>query len=247
MPLPANTPASFKAECGSCHLAYPPALLAGQGLAEDHGRAERPFRQRSQRSTPKPGRKSPPFSNTMPATPSKLGGAGEPPRITPNRPIRPQAPRSPGQNLARPARQIGGQLRSLPPRRRQWQLSANTKSPCRQRLRDNHAKNSRLGLAGAPRPLADGRRLLPGLADRRKAKPSAWCTSSPAPRAWRRHFSPALGLHRLALCPLCRFRARAGCRQGLPCAACSSWNRRTTPATIRPAAGPSCCCSASAS
>ena len=28
LPLPANTPASFQAECGSCHLAYPPALLA---------------------------------------------------------------------------------------------------------------------------------------------------------------------------------------------------------------------------
>jgi hypothetical protein len=28
MPLPANTPASYKAECGSCHLAFPPALLS---------------------------------------------------------------------------------------------------------------------------------------------------------------------------------------------------------------------------
>ena len=27
LPLPPDTPASFKAECGSCHLAYPPALL----------------------------------------------------------------------------------------------------------------------------------------------------------------------------------------------------------------------------
>jgi len=27
LPLPADTPASFKTECGSCHLAYPPALL----------------------------------------------------------------------------------------------------------------------------------------------------------------------------------------------------------------------------
>jgi hypothetical protein len=28
MPLPVNTPASYKAECGSCHLAFPPALLS---------------------------------------------------------------------------------------------------------------------------------------------------------------------------------------------------------------------------
>ncbi len=28
LPMPADTPASYRAECGSCHLAYPPALLA---------------------------------------------------------------------------------------------------------------------------------------------------------------------------------------------------------------------------
>jgi len=27
MPLPADAPPAFKAECGSCHLAFPPALL----------------------------------------------------------------------------------------------------------------------------------------------------------------------------------------------------------------------------
>lgn len=27
MPMPADTPASYRSECGSCHLAYPPALL----------------------------------------------------------------------------------------------------------------------------------------------------------------------------------------------------------------------------
>jgi len=27
MPIPADAPPSFKAECGSCHLAFPPALL----------------------------------------------------------------------------------------------------------------------------------------------------------------------------------------------------------------------------
>jgi hypothetical protein len=28
MPIPADAPPAFKAECGSCHLAFPPALLA---------------------------------------------------------------------------------------------------------------------------------------------------------------------------------------------------------------------------
>lgn len=28
MPLPADAPPAFKAECGSCHLAFPPALLS---------------------------------------------------------------------------------------------------------------------------------------------------------------------------------------------------------------------------
>jgi hypothetical protein len=29
MPIPADAPPAFKAECGSCHLAFPPALLTG--------------------------------------------------------------------------------------------------------------------------------------------------------------------------------------------------------------------------
>jgi mono/diheme cytochrome c family protein len=28
MPIPADAPPAFKAECGSCHMAFPPALLA---------------------------------------------------------------------------------------------------------------------------------------------------------------------------------------------------------------------------
>ena len=42
MPLPASTPASYKSECGSCHLAYPPSLLGAAdwrrtlGSLKDH-------------------------------------------------------------------------------------------------------------------------------------------------------------------------------------------------------------------
>lgn len=42
LPVPADTPASFKTECGSCHLAYQPALLGAadwrrlMGKLDDH-------------------------------------------------------------------------------------------------------------------------------------------------------------------------------------------------------------------
>lgn len=81
MPLPANTPASFKNECSSCHLAYPPALLTAPdwqrtmaGLKDHFGtdasvdataHAEiAAFLERNAGNKP------------------KAGGAGEPPRIT---------------------------------------------------------------------------------------------------------------------------------------------------------------------
>lgn len=30
LPLPSDTPATYRAECGACHLAYPPALLSAE-------------------------------------------------------------------------------------------------------------------------------------------------------------------------------------------------------------------------
>ena len=81
MPLPANTPASFKAECGSCHLAYPPALLAAKdwqrtmaGL-KDHFGTEATV-------DAKTGLEIAAFLERNAGNPEKLGGAGEPPRIT---------------------------------------------------------------------------------------------------------------------------------------------------------------------
>ena len=81
MPLPANTPASFKAECGSCHLAYPPGLLAAKdwqrtmaGL-KDHFGTEATV-------DAKIGLEIAAFLERNAGNPEKLGGAGEPPRIT---------------------------------------------------------------------------------------------------------------------------------------------------------------------
>ena len=81
MPLPANTPASFKAECASCHLAYPPALLAAKdwqrtmaGLKDHFGT--------DATVDAKTGQEITAFLERNAGNPDKLGSAGEPPRIT---------------------------------------------------------------------------------------------------------------------------------------------------------------------
>lgn len=81
MPLPADTPASFKAECGSCHMAYQPGLLSAgdwqrimAGLDEHFGTdatVDAPARQEIGR-----------FLESHAGNAGKLGKAGEPPRIS---------------------------------------------------------------------------------------------------------------------------------------------------------------------
>ena len=81
LPLPADTPASFKAECSSCHMAYQPALLSANdwrrtmaGLADHFGTdaaVDAPNKQEIAR-----------FLERHAGDAGKLGSAGEPPRIT---------------------------------------------------------------------------------------------------------------------------------------------------------------------
>lgn len=81
MPLPADTPASYKAECGSCHMAYQPGLLSAgdwqrimAGLDEHFGTdatVDAPARQEIGR-----------FLESHAGNAGKLGKAGEPPRIS---------------------------------------------------------------------------------------------------------------------------------------------------------------------
>ena len=81
LPLPADAPASYAAECGSCHLAYPPALLAAgdwrrvmAGLDEHFGTdAAVDARNRQEIST---------FLERHAGNAGKLGSAGTPPRIS---------------------------------------------------------------------------------------------------------------------------------------------------------------------
>lgn len=81
LPLPADTPASYRAECGSCHLAYPPALLAAgdwrriMASLDDHfGSDAAVDDQKRQEITA--------FLERRAGNAEKLGSAGEPPRIS---------------------------------------------------------------------------------------------------------------------------------------------------------------------
>jgi len=81
LPLPAATPASYKTECGSCHLAYPPALLGAgdwlrtlDGLKNHFGSdAELNTAQKQEILT---------FLQRNAGYASKVGNAGSPPRIS---------------------------------------------------------------------------------------------------------------------------------------------------------------------
>ena len=81
LPLPADTPASYTAECGSCHLAYPPALLAAgdwqrlmAGLNEHFGT--------DAAVDGKKGAEIKSFLERHAGNAVKLGSAGDPPRIS---------------------------------------------------------------------------------------------------------------------------------------------------------------------
>lgn len=81
LPLPADTPASFRNECGSCHLAYPPGLLAAAdwrrtlaGLMDHFGTdAAVDARLLQEIGT---------FLDRHAGNAGRLGSAGEPPRIS---------------------------------------------------------------------------------------------------------------------------------------------------------------------
>jgi len=81
LPMPANTPASFTSECSSCHIAYQPALLQANdwrklmaGLSEHFGSDATVDRKTEQEITA--------FLERNAGNASRLGNAGNPPRIT---------------------------------------------------------------------------------------------------------------------------------------------------------------------
>ncbi|MBS1138722.1 MAG: hypothetical protein H6R13_175 [Proteobacteria bacterium] len=81
LPMPANAPASFKSECSSCHIAYQPGLLAADdwrklmaGL-QDHFGSDATI-------DSKTGLEITNFLTRNAGDVSRLGSAGNPPRIT---------------------------------------------------------------------------------------------------------------------------------------------------------------------
>lgn len=81
LPLPADTPASYRAECASCHLAYPPALLGASDWQQTLARLDRHFGSDAtvdQPSALEIGR----FLERHAGQGSRVDGAGDPPRIT---------------------------------------------------------------------------------------------------------------------------------------------------------------------
>jgi hypothetical protein len=81
LPMPGNTPASFKSECSSCHIAYQPALLAADnwqklmaGLKDHFGSDAQVDSKAAQEITA--------FLTRNAGEVSRLGSAGNPPRVT---------------------------------------------------------------------------------------------------------------------------------------------------------------------
>ncbi len=81
LPMPADAPPSYAAECGGCHLAFPPALLA----AGDWRRVMAQLREHygtDASVSDKLDRELSAFLVREAGSLARLGGAGDPPRLT---------------------------------------------------------------------------------------------------------------------------------------------------------------------
>lgn len=81
MPIPADAPPAFKAECGSCHLAFPPALLTAadwrkvmNGLDKHYG-DNAGLDEKTRQSLEE-------FLSKNAGSDRRTVGAGDPPRLT---------------------------------------------------------------------------------------------------------------------------------------------------------------------
>lgn len=81
LPLPANTPASYKTECASCHLAYPPALLSAADWQRTLAGLKDHFGSDAELS-PAQKKEIGSFLERNAGDARRLAGAGTPPRIS---------------------------------------------------------------------------------------------------------------------------------------------------------------------
>lgn len=81
LPMPGNAPASFKSECSSCHIAYQPALLAADDWRKLMAGLQGHFGSDATVDS-KTGLEITNFLTRNAGDISRLGSAGNPPRIT---------------------------------------------------------------------------------------------------------------------------------------------------------------------
>ena len=81
LPLPADTPAAYRTECGSCHLAYPPSLLATDNWQQLLARLEQHFASDA-RIEPPVLREIVAFLSRHGAAEGSRSASGTPPRIS---------------------------------------------------------------------------------------------------------------------------------------------------------------------
>ena len=81
LPVPADAPPSFKAECGSCHLPFPPALLTAPDGKRVTAKLHRHYGDNATLDE-KTRREIEDFLLRHAATKSRMAGAGDPPRLT---------------------------------------------------------------------------------------------------------------------------------------------------------------------
>jgi len=81
LPVPADAPASFQAECGGCHLPFPPALLTAPDWKRVMSKLDRHYGDNASLDE-KTRRELEDFLVRNAATRSRMAGAGDPPRLT---------------------------------------------------------------------------------------------------------------------------------------------------------------------
>lgn len=81
LPVPADAPPAFKAECGSCHLAYPPGLLTAPDWRRVMASLEQHYGDNAGLDD-KTRRAIEDFLVRHAASDGRYAGAGDPPRLT---------------------------------------------------------------------------------------------------------------------------------------------------------------------
>ena len=81
LPVPADAPASFNVECGSCHMAFPPALLTAGDWKRVMARLDRHYGDNASLDE-KTRRELEDFLVRHAAADPRMAGQGDPPRLT---------------------------------------------------------------------------------------------------------------------------------------------------------------------